>query len=48
MFWEYIVLAAVLGWAVFFLWRTFVRKRGCACGDCPAAKKASCQMEDGK
>lgn len=42
MFWEYLVLGVVMAWAVFYLWRTFFRKKGCSCGDCPSATKEGC------
>jgi hypothetical protein len=43
MIWEYLILIAVLAWAVFYLWRTFFRKKGCSCGSCPSAKNTTCQ-----
>ena len=42
MVWEYLVLAVILVWAVFYLWRTFFQKKGCVCDSCPSAKKDSC------
>ncbi len=42
MMWEYLVLAAILAWALFYLWRTLFRKKGCSCGTCPASKKEGC------
>jgi hypothetical protein len=42
MIWEYLVLAAVLAWAVFFLWRTFAKKKCCTCETCPSSTKESC------
>jgi hypothetical protein len=45
MNWEYLVLAVILGWAVYRLWCTFVQKKGCSCGSCPAAGKSCCSPE---
>lgn len=44
MIWEYLILAAVLAWAVFYLWRTFFRKKGCSCGSCSTPKNENCQL----
>ncbi|QJT10975.1 hypothetical protein [Oceanidesulfovibrio marinus] len=30
--WEYLIVALIVGWAVYFVWKTFFRKRGCSCG----------------
>ena len=43
MIWEYFILFAVLGWAVFYLWRTLFRKKGCSCASCPSAQNNGCQ-----
>ena len=45
MIWEYLILAALLAWAIFYLWRTFFRKGGCACGSCPSAKSQGCPTQ---
>ncbi|HDQ40385.1 MAG TPA: FeoB-associated Cys-rich membrane protein [Desulfonatronum sp.] len=42
MIWEYLILAAVLAWAVYYLWRTFFKKKGCSCDTCPAATRQGC------
>ncbi len=39
MLWEYLILGVVLVWALFYLWRTFFKKKGCSCDSCPAAPK---------
>lgn len=44
MIWEYLILVAVLAWAVFYLWRTLFRKKGCSCGSCSTGKNNNCQM----
>jgi len=46
MIWEYLILAAVLAWAVYYLWRTFLKKKGCSCGTCPSAKQEGCASQD--
>lgn len=45
MIWEYLILLAVLAWAVHYLWRTFYKKKGCSCAGCPAAKKSACSIQ---
>ncbi len=45
MNWEYLVLAVILGWAVYRLWRTFVQKKGCSCSSCPSAGKSCCSPD---
>lgn len=42
MFWEYLILFLLIAWACFYLWRTFFRKKGCACDSCPSAGNGSC------
>lgn len=39
MFWEYLILVILLAWAVFYIWKTFFRKKGCSCESCPSALK---------
>jgi hypothetical protein len=45
MIWEYLILAALLAWALFYLWRTFFAKRGCGCGQCPSAPEGGCPAQ---
>lgn len=45
MIWEYLILFAVLAWAVYYLWLTFYKNKGCSCADCPAAKKSGCSVQ---
>ncbi len=42
MIWEYLILAVIVAWAVFYLWRMFFQKKGCVCESCPSAKKDGC------
>lgn len=44
MWWEYLVLGLILGWAVYYLRRRWGRRQGgCSCGSsCPADKAAAC------
>lgn len=42
MIWEYLLLAVILAWAVYFLWRTFFKKKGCSCTSCPLSKEDGC------
>jgi len=46
MSWEGLILAAVLAWAVYYLWRTFFRQKGCSCGTCPSAKQEGCAAQN--
>jgi hypothetical protein len=39
MFWEYLILGVLLAWAVFYIWKSFFRKKGCSCDSCPSALK---------
>ena len=41
MTYEHVILGLVVAWAVYFLWRTLFRNRGCACGSCPSAVKGN-------
>ena len=45
MIWEYVILFAVLAWALFYLWRVMFKKKGCSCGDCPASRKSACSSQ---
>lgn len=45
MVWEYLILGAIVGLSVFYLWRTFFRKGGCACGSCPSANSRGCPTQ---
>ncbi|MDY0163460.1 hypothetical protein [Desulfobotulus sp.] len=42
MLWEYLILFLLIGWACFYLWRTFFRKKGCSCDSCPSAGNGPC------
>ena len=44
MIWDYLILGAILAWALYYLWRTFFRKRGCSCGGCPSGSKVRCPV----
>lgn len=46
MIWEYLLLAVIVIWAIFYLWRTFVQKGGCSCSSCPSARKEECTSEE--
>ncbi|MFO8083570.1 MAG: FeoB-associated Cys-rich membrane protein [Desulfobacterales bacterium] len=46
MIWEYLILAAALAWAVFYLWRSLFRKKGCSCESCPSANNDACQSNE--
>lgn len=45
MIWEYLILALVVAWAVYYLWRTMFQKKGCSCGTCPSKKNMDCQSQ---
>ncbi len=46
MTYEHVILAVVVAWAVYYLWRTLFRNRGCACGSCPSGVKENCCTPD--
>lgn len=46
MFWEYLILAAILGWAFYYLWRSFFGKKSCVCGACPSMESHGCPARD--
>ncbi|MFH7319685.1 hypothetical protein ACHHRT_03625 [Desulfurivibrio sp. D14AmB] len=50
MSWEYLIIAVVLGWAVYYLGRVFGgRKGGCSCdANCGGAGKRSCAENQGQ
>ncbi|HET97185.1 MAG TPA: hypothetical protein ENN98_00485 [Desulfurivibrio alkaliphilus] len=50
MIWEYLIIAVVLGWAGYYLWRVLLgRKGGCSCGAaCGAEGKCSCGDSQGQ
>ncbi len=29
--WEYVIVAVIVGWAGYYLWKTLFRKKGCSC-----------------
>ena len=39
MFWEYLILGVLVGWAVYYIWKSFFKKKGCSCDSCPSAPK---------
>ncbi|GAB6057524.1 hypothetical protein JCM31598_06410 [Desulfonatronum parangueonense] len=39
MIWEYLILGLLLAWAVFYIWKSFFKKKGCSCDSCPSATK---------
>lgn len=41
MTYEHLFLGVVVAGAVYYLWRTLVKK-GCSCGNCPSAQKQGC------
>ena len=41
MTYEHLFLGVVVAGAVYYLWRTLVKK-GCSCGTCPSAQKHGC------
>ena len=43
MFWEYLILGVLLAWAVFYIWKSFFKKKGCSCDSCPSAPKMTGQ-----
>ncbi|MCW7754855.1 FeoB-associated Cys-rich membrane protein [Desulfobotulus sp. H1] len=45
MFWEYLILIAIVAWAIFYLWHIFFRKKGCSCDSCPSACDTSCTAQ---
>lgn len=40
--WQYIIVAAIIGWAVYYLWKTYARRKGCGCGS------STCSVAAGK
>eukprot|EP01022_Parablepharisma_sp_SALTPOND_P012959 TRINITY_DN1687_c2_g1_i1.p1 TRINITY_DN1687_c2_g1~~TRINITY_DN1687_c2_g1_i1.p1 ORF type:complete len:978 (+),score=228.69 TRINITY_DN1687_c2_g1_i1:6273-9206(+) len=30
--WQYLIVAVIIGWAVYYIWKTYARKKGCSCG----------------
>ncbi|MFN2267481.1 MAG: hypothetical protein ABR542_09845, partial [Desulfonatronovibrio sp.] len=42
MIWEYLVLTIAVIWALAYLWKIFIRKKGCSCDSCPGADSLDC------
>lgn len=40
--WEYVIVALIVGWAGYYLWKTLYRKKGCTCSNksCTQSNKA--------
>jgi hypothetical protein len=45
MLWEYLVLGVILVWAVYYVWKTLFRKKGCSCESCPASTRQGCAQQ---
>ncbi|MFP4084984.1 MAG: hypothetical protein ACLFP9_09190 [Desulfonatronovibrio sp.] len=42
MIWEYLAVGAVLVLALVYLWKVFVRQKGCSCASCPGGQSTDC------
>ncbi len=42
MIWEYLVLAVAVICALAYLWKIFIRGKGCTCDSCPVDNSSDC------
>lgn len=42
MIWEYLIVGGVVCLAVAYLWKVFIRQKGCSCDSCPGAQSTEC------